>query len=190
MNLPALPGVYALHLLLGESCEIQVGCLGKFLLPPGNYLYFGSACGPGGLRGRLGRHLRGGRSVHWHIDSLRACAQVQGCYYLALSVTAEAVQAETARLECVWSQRLASLPGAIVPVPGFGASDCRAGCAAHLLAFPPEIGLLNVAAHDLMFEQRIQQALATATGVAADSVITLPAEGSFATCPVLNATVG
>jgi hypothetical protein len=41
-----------------------------------------------------------------------------------------------------------------------------------------------------MFEQRIQQALATAAGVAAGSVITLPAEGSFATCPVLNATVG
>ncbi len=87
--------------------------------------------GTGGLRARLGRHLRGEGKSHWHIDTLRRVARVQDiCYLAAPWITVGQ------RLECLWSQALASLPGATVPVPGFGASDCRLGCPAHLVALP------------------------------------------------------
>jgi Uri superfamily endonuclease len=36
-------------------------------------------------------------------------------------------------LECAWSQALAELPTAGIPVPRFGASDCHSGCKAHLV---------------------------------------------------------
>lgn len=88
---------------------------------------FGSAYGPGGLRARLGRHLRGIAKPHWHIDVLRAVAQVEGfCYLPGLPGTGMPV-------ECHWSQALAMLPGVFQPAPGFSASDCHAGCRAHLV---------------------------------------------------------
>ena len=41
--------------------------------------------------------------------------------------------------ECGLIERGRALPGASVPIPGFGSSDCRS-CAAHLLAVPPDNG--------------------------------------------------
>jgi Uri superfamily endonuclease len=92
----------------------------------GPYLYVGSARGAGGLRARVGRHLLGGGARHWHIDYLRADAEVLGAFY---TVTDR-------MLECEWSQTLAQLPRAFIPVPHFGSSDCKSGCTAHLIAFP------------------------------------------------------
>jgi Uri superfamily endonuclease len=96
------------------------------LFPAGDYIYVGSAFGPGGLRTRLGRHLRGDGHPHWHIDTLRAAASVVG-YVFAIA---------DQPVECRWSQALAALPQARIPAPGFGSSDCRSGCQAHLIAFP------------------------------------------------------
>ena len=128
MTLPADAGTYLLHLRLERSRWLTVGRLGEFRFPAGEYVYVGSAFGPGGLRARLGRHLRGDGRPHWHIDTLRAAATVCGFKF-----------AVTDRpLECVWSQALATLPQAGIPVPGFGSSDCRLGCRAHLIAFPGE----------------------------------------------------
>ena len=44
--------------------------------------------------------------------------------------------AGTTRLECVWVKRLIALDGTSVPAPGFGSSDCRNGCPAHLVQLP------------------------------------------------------
>ena len=41
-------------------------------------------------------------------------------------------------------QALAALPNACVPIPHFGASDCRMGCPAHLIAVPPHLSLTSV----------------------------------------------
>ena len=41
-----------------------------------------------------------------------------------------------ARLECTWVKRLLALLGASAPAPGFGSSDCRNGCPAHLVRLP------------------------------------------------------
>ena len=132
-TLPSAPGTYALALRL--ATPVEIGIAGRRVhLPPGLYIYVGSAHGPGGLRARLGRHLRGDGRPRWHIDALRSVSEVVG-WHVAVSPL---------RLECVWAQALASLPGAAIPVPGFGASDCRAACPAHLVAMPVDVDLEGV----------------------------------------------
>jgi Uri superfamily endonuclease len=125
VDIPALPGSYYLHLVLAESIELQVGRLGLFHLEPGSYFYCGSALGPGGLRARINHHLAGSGKSHWHIDYLRRTA--------SMSMVGYCVGPD--RLECAWSQDLASLSSARIAVPGFGVSDCREGCQAHLIHF-------------------------------------------------------
>jgi Uri superfamily endonuclease len=125
-SLPGNYGTYALHLRLSEGQLIQIGRLGVFSFPAVDYAYLGSAFGPGGIRARLGRHLYGSGKLHWHIDYLRSAAQIQGFWYSTTSHN----------LECQLSRDLALLPEAFIPVPGFGASDCRTGCKSHLIAFP------------------------------------------------------
>jgi Uri superfamily endonuclease len=126
--IPASPGVYILHLVLMRQRAIKVGKFGEVQYLPGDYLYVGSARGPGGLRSRLGRHLEGNGQRHWHIDWLRAATTPGGYIFL-----------ETDKpLECTWSQAILRLPGASIPMNGFGASDCQGrgeSCAAHLVFF-------------------------------------------------------
>jgi Uri superfamily endonuclease len=106
------------------------------MLSPGCYAYIGSARGPGGLRARLARHVRASKPLRWHIDYLTAAAPVIHIYYRAIPTP----------LECRWAQVLAGLPGATIPAPGFGSSDCRNGCAAHLMRLPYDYELPELAA--------------------------------------------
>jgi len=131
--LPNLPGVYALHLHLAQPTQLAVGKLGVFNLRPGEYVYVGSARGPGGLRARLGRHLQGNGIAHWHIDALRQVCQVR--FFLCRTNPTGVEPPAGIPLECSWSQALAAYPGAAIPMPGFGASDCRHRCAAHLIGY-------------------------------------------------------
>lgn len=122
-RLPSRPGTYALLLFLPAPTRIEVGRLGTFDAPPGLYVYVGSARGSGGLVARIARHLRHLKPLRWHIDFLRAYARPVTVWW------AEG----TERKECVWAGTLARMPGARIPIPGFGASDCR--CSAHLIHF-------------------------------------------------------
>ena len=117
-------GTYVLILRLTEPVTLTIGRLGSFDFPAGWYGYVGSALGAGGLRGRLKHHLNPVRRPHWHIDYLRQAATLETIWYLA----SEGV------LEHAWASALQALPGATVPAPRFGASDCR--CAAHLIQLP------------------------------------------------------
>jgi Uri superfamily endonuclease len=141
-SLPAQPGIYAFQLSLLEARNINVGGLGNWVFPPAEYIYVGSALGPGGLNSRLGRHLRReSKKTHWHIDYLRNTAEVTAiCYF----TTKNYKITETAHisgllnpesLECRLLQALTEHPGAHIPIPGFGSSDCRMKCPAHLVAF-------------------------------------------------------
>ena len=65
---------------------------GKLTLAAGQYAYVGSAHGPGGLRARVGRHLRAEKPLHWHIDYLTAALPVM--HVVTVVVT------DGARLEC------------------------------------------------------------------------------------------
>ncbi len=131
---PAGPGAYAVELWLEAPHTLSIGRLGPIAFPAGAYLYLGSACGPGGLGGRLARHVQGKGSArpHWHIDALRRAAVARA--WLALSLPAGDPALEG--LECRLARLARSWPGAALVAPGFGASDCRSGCPAHLVAFP------------------------------------------------------
>lgn len=125
--LPDRPGTYVLILDLPRPTTIDIGRVGCFPFPAGWYAYAGSARGPGGLAARVSRHLRSPKPLHWHIDYLRAEARPVEVWYTVGSQSRE----------CAWARVLAGLPGATIPVPRFGASDCH--CPAHLIHFraPP-----------------------------------------------------
>lgn len=106
---------YQLLLELDVAQPIQIGKLGEFYFPAGRYLYTGSA--KRGLKARLARHLSAAKKLHWHIDFLLAA---KGVRIVEVHTFAEA--------ECTLNQRAL---GKIL-IPGFGASDCRAGCGSHL----------------------------------------------------------
>ncbi len=125
------PGSYILLLDLAEPVLLSVGRLGCRQFDAGRYVYVGSALGSGGVAARLNRHLRNEKRTHWHIDYLAGDARITG--------VAAAYGAD--RRECAWAQRLAALEGATTPAAGFGSTDCRAGCRAHLLRLPDALPL-------------------------------------------------
>ena len=118
---------------LSETCSLDVGRLGHLSLPAGWYLYTGSALG--GLGARLSRHARQEKHIHWHIDRLLAPGRLD----------AVAARIGRERIECQTASTVIALPGATVPAPRFGSSDCR--CPAHLihLATRPDLALLGPA---------------------------------------------
>lgn len=125
-------GAYHLLIRLPRPLRLRVGRLGVFGFPAGWYVYTGSAMN--GLRARVARHVRGtcppkppGRRrkrLRWHIDYLLRRARL----------VEVALRPSPRREECRLNARVAALPGATIPVPGFGSSDCR--CRAHLVRFP------------------------------------------------------
>ncbi len=127
------PGAYLLLIELAAPLVLGIARLGPATLAPGRYAYGGSAYGPGGLKARIGRHLRRDKAPHWHVDRLTAAGRVIG------------VRAVPGAQECALVRALLELPGASVPIPGFGSSDCR-GCPAHLVLLPAgfEAGFPNI----------------------------------------------
>lgn len=116
---PAAAGAYALWLRLDAPLAVKAGGSAA-VLPAGDYFYCGSANGPGGLRARLGRHMRREKRAHWHVDQLTAAAGTLGAFVVE------------GGSECALNAALAGFP---IPLPGFGSSDCPR-CASHLRRFP------------------------------------------------------
>lgn len=109
---------YAIRLNLPTETDIDVGALGAFSFPPGDYVYIGRA--KSGFDARLSRHRRtDDKTIRWHVDYLRDRAR-----------WVEARTPDTDS-ECALADRIASLPGAERFIDGFGASDCR--CKGHLV---------------------------------------------------------
>jgi Uri superfamily endonuclease len=106
---------YQLQFELTQPVRCAVGALGVFDFPAGRYLYTGSA--RRAFEARIARHLRADKSLRWHIDHLLAAPGVRITRVV-----------RSTREECVLNQASRG----VVLVPGFGASDCRAGCGAHL----------------------------------------------------------
>ena len=117
-------GAYFLYFRLKRPLRTDAGALKNVFLPPGVYVYVGSA--RGGIAQRIARHKRLAITkkgkLHWHIDYLLVHPQMQ----------LTGVKELAGKKECDASKRLASMKGVVAPVPGFGASDCRSGCKAHL----------------------------------------------------------
>lgn len=125
-EIPATDGTYALLLACPRSRKLRIGGLGDRPIPRGWYIYVGSAFGPGGLKSRCFRHLRTSRRVHWHIDYLRPAVSLQDVWFTTDPVPREHL----------WAEVIAGLPGAAIPIPRFGASDCL--CRSHLFHFASE----------------------------------------------------
>ena len=106
---------YQLLLRVAWEIEIEAGRLGKIRLPAGDYVYTGSA--RRGLEARIARHLRRDKPRRWHIDWLTTHPAVE-----VLAVLRSRIP------ECELNRATA---GEVV-VTGFGATDCHAGCGAHL----------------------------------------------------------
>lgn len=117
---PSAPGAYILQVELAKALTVRIAGHRPYALAAGRYLYCGSAYGPGGLKSRLARHARRGKSLHWHIDQLTEAGVVTGSWIVRSGC------------ECDLVAMLKSLP---VPAPGFGSSDC-VRCRSHLLMWP------------------------------------------------------
>ena len=121
---------YQVWFHLDHEAILRVGALGQCRFPAGWYAYTGSA--RRGLRARLRRHSdpHARKRLRWHADYLLACPQVT-VHYLALFEEPE----------CAVNQARAG----DLPCPGFGASDCRAGCGSHLRYLGPDFDLQALA---------------------------------------------
>ena len=115
-------GTYCLMIEVTQERQIVVGSLGSHRYHRGIYAYVGSALG--GVEQRVGRHKSQKKRLRWHIDYLLANADI-------LAIVA--IPGERREVECRMAQALLQCEGASIPVPGFGASDCR--CDSHLLYF-------------------------------------------------------
>ena len=106
---------YQLFIHLDEDIKIQIGKLGKFHFPAGDYVYTGSA--KKNIEARVKRHISKSKKLHWHID------------YLLNNQSAIITETKLYnKKECELNQETT---GKII-VPGFGASDCKNGCSSHL----------------------------------------------------------
>jgi Uri superfamily endonuclease len=125
----ATPGTYILVMHLEHPIHITIGKQPSQHFLSGYYLYIGSAFGSGGLRARVGRHLRDKKKMRWHIDYLLAHTSITAVWFQT-----------NQRLECTWSKTIASNEAATA-IKHFGASDCR--CLSHLYTFKslPDIDL-------------------------------------------------
>lgn len=122
----AAPATYQLVIEVPSPRRVTVGTLGRFLFAAGRYVYTGSA--KRAFEARIARHLRQEKTLRWHIDYLLAAPGVQ---------VVEVIRSP--RGECALNR---ATPGDVT-VPGFGASDCRAGCGAHLKFLRPPAGPLS-----------------------------------------------
>jgi Uri superfamily endonuclease len=116
---PREKGAYALLILLDAPLLVRAG-RNAATLPPGRYIYCGSAKGPGGLAARLARHMRRENLAHWHVDQLTRAGKTLGAWAIPGGD------------ECALNVELSALP---MPVEGFGSSDCPR-CESHLRLWP------------------------------------------------------
>ena len=106
---------YQLLIDVSQPLRCAIGRLGEFDFPVGRYVYTGSA--KRNLEARIARHMRRKKALRWHIDYLLRAPGVR---------VVEAMRSR--RGECALNRAVRGR----VWVAGFGASDCRAGCGAHL----------------------------------------------------------
>ncbi len=108
---------YQLHINLKDNAEIEIGKLGIFTFPMGNYVYTGSA--KKNIDARIERHKSNSpdKKLRWHVD------------YLLNHESAKIIEVQKFdEEECVLNQKAS---GEII-VAGFGSSDCKNGCKSHL----------------------------------------------------------
>ena len=120
-------GIYLLLIRLYRLRCIHVGGLGYRFFHRGSYGYVGSA--RRGMTSRLERHLNDVKRLHWHIDYLLRCAEIELIIYGQCC----------SDKECVFADELSRI---FQYIPGFGSTDCR--CSSHLFFCPHRRSLFKV----------------------------------------------
>jgi len=115
-------GTYVLWFVLWEEKIVSRRSGPPWRFPAGLYSYTGRD--KRHLRSRLKRHLQSKKKRHWHIDWL-----LSGENFEILEIW---IFRNHPEWECTVNQTLEAQSGAKIPVPYFGASDCKSGCQAHL----------------------------------------------------------
>ena len=118
-----LKGTYCLLIDLNRNESIGIGKKGEIQFKNGVYVYVGSALNS--LEGRIRRHLRKNKKMHWHVDYLldNSSSRVIDVYF----------NADGVKHECELAREI-SINGK--EIDGFGCSDCK--CPAHLFYFKNE----------------------------------------------------
>ena len=119
----SIPGTYTLILTSSIEKPVNIGKLGTLILKSGFYVYIGSAFGPGGLKARINHHINHSCRPHWHIDYLSPTLRLREIWYTC----------DQTRREHQWAEVHAQTRGVLLPLPGFGSSDCR--CLSHLFFY-------------------------------------------------------
>jgi Uri superfamily endonuclease len=121
-------GIYSLLIKVNNPTKVQVRSERQFDLPSSFFTYSGSALGRGAtnLANRLRRHFMSSKrkTLFWHIDYLlhETGPPIGGTYALT-----------SQHLECQLIQTL--ITHGVIPILGFGSSDCRYKCGGHLISF-------------------------------------------------------
>ena len=119
-----LKGTYCLLINLNKNEFIEIGKKGEIQFKKGVYVYVGSALNS--LEGRIRRHLRKNKKMHWHVDYLldNSSSRVIDVFY----------NADGVKHECELAREISVSGEGVV---GFGCSDCK--CPAHLFYFQNEL---------------------------------------------------
>lgn len=118
------PGSYLVYINIPNEFLGTIGALGSIILPPGDYIYLGSARGPGGITKRVARHCRAEIKTFWHVEHLTKAEQIKG------TGVCENIS------ECTLTSIFLTWPEFQVAIPRFGSTDCKQ-CKGHLLVFHP-----------------------------------------------------
>ena len=116
-------GTYALVMRSVTVALIRVGQRGLLQMHPGFYVYVGSAFGSGGVRARITHHQKISLRPRWHVDYLRRVTELEEVWY----------SYDALRREHQWAHFVKIARHAMMPMLGFGSSDCD--CEAHLFFF-------------------------------------------------------
>jgi Uri superfamily endonuclease len=123
-----MKGAYTLIIHVEQPVKVEIKSLGEVRFESGLWIYVGSAMGESStsLEHRIRRHFRIEKTIYWHIDYL--------------------LDADTELLEAIWAESMKPVECDIAhslenhekysPGPrGFGSSDCRKNCVAHIFHY-------------------------------------------------------
>ena len=116
-------GTYQLQIIVQSGFSVSVGALGIVNFQVGKYIYTGRASKH--LNHRIIRHCKKEKPFRWHIDYLTSQPEVE--------IKSVNIISENPEKECEINKSIEMLPGSIIPLKGFGSSDCQSGCTSHLV---------------------------------------------------------
>ncbi len=134
-TIPQEKGTYLL-LVQVEDNPIIHATKKKWMFEKGIYAYTGSARNTGGLRARIGRHLKQDKKMYWHIDYLLANSHVE--------IIGTIFTTSKKNLECKVVKTLIKEGTGTPYAKRFGSSDCKKGCPSHIIKLSTDTTPLKI----------------------------------------------